>query len=157
MSEGRRVKVRGGVGGGCGANRKHDTTTVPKSQPPVRTPTADSNKNNDDDDDDDRPTTAGGQPTTENNNDEKEKKRQKMMKKMRKLLVKVWSLTGAEPFHNTNDNNNNNNSNCGWSLSHVGRKLDDNDNDYNKASFKQAWQAFATDLGSVYTTHIHQR
>lgn len=91
---------------------------------------------------------SGTTPTTSKSSDvvvvgfmdDKEKKRVKMYKRMGKLLAKAWSLEGASIFHPD--------------LGTVGQVLDQK-NKYYLPSFKQAWQAFATDLGSVYTTHIH--
>ena len=79
-------------------------------------------------------------------NNNKEKKRNKMFKKMGKLLGKAWTLTNAKAFQDGGI----------WNLSQVGHKLDQKDEYDNNgsSSFKHAWQSFATDLGSVYTTHI---
>jgi len=56
-------------------------------------------------------------------------------------LAKAWQLDGADVFHDG----------AGWNLGEVGKQLDQK---AYAGSFKQAWQSFAADLGSVYTTHV---
>ena len=73
--------------------------------------------------------------------DDKEQKRLKAYKKVKKVLSKAWQLEGADVFQEGGS----------WSLNQVVQNIEQHQ--YNGGP-KHIWQSFASELGSVYTTHI---